>query len=147
VLSLCAAGRDEGSFGFEARNVAEQIAFHVQLIHAVAELGIELAPVRVAVSDFTNGQLAAVLEQEVLTPIAYRDPMANVHLDPNRSAGRGYYDGVCFKIFATDRAGAELEVADGGATSWTRKLLSDQKERLVISGLGVERLCLTIPSS
>jgi len=26
-------------------------------------------------------------------------------------------------------------------TPWTRHLLSDQKERLVVSGLGVERLC------
>jgi hypothetical protein len=34
-----------------------------------------------------------------------------------------------------------LELADGGAVDWTQKLLSDAKERLVISGIGSERVC------
>jgi len=62
-------------------------------------------------------------------------------LDPGRTSGRGYYESVCFKLFATEDSGTELEFADGGPTTWTRALLSDAKERLVISGLGTERLC------
>jgi hypothetical protein len=30
---------------------------------------------------------------------------------------------------------------DGGAVDWTQRLLSNAKERLVISGIGSERLC------
>jgi hypothetical protein len=30
---------------------------------------------------------------------------------------------------------------DGGAMDWTQRLLSNAKERLVISGIGSERLC------
>jgi hypothetical protein len=30
---------------------------------------------------------------------------------------------------------------DGGFTTWTQLLLSNRKERLLISGLGTERLC------
>ena len=39
-------------------------------------------------------------------------------------------------------AGAEFFLADGGFTDWTRRLLSDRKERLLISGLGSERFIL-----
>jgi hypothetical protein len=38
-------------------------------------------------------------------------------------------------------AGTELELIDGGFTTWTQQLLSNRKKRLLISGLGVERLC------
>ena len=78
------------------------------------------------------------------SPGSARFPDARCHFDPNRSAGRGYYDRVCFKIFATERSDGELELVDGGPTDWTRRLLSDRKERLVISGLGVERLCSSV---
>ena len=37
--------------------------------------------------------------------------------------------------------GRSLELADGGAVDWTQKLLSNAKERLVISGISDERLC------
>jgi hypothetical protein len=32
-------------------------------------------------------------------------------------------------------------LVDGGFTNWTQQLLSNQKERLLISGIGTERLC------
>jgi hypothetical protein len=141
ILALCAAGRDEGSFRFEATELVEQIAFYVRLVREVAQLGCELTEIRVALTDFSEGRLTAILEDQVLRPLSQRFPDARCHFDPTRSAGRGYYDRVCFKVFATDRSDGELELADGGPTPWTRHLLSDRKERLVISGLGVERLC------
>ena len=52
----------------------------------------------------------------------------------------GYLD-VCFHIHATTPSGQRLELVDGGAVNWTQKLLSNAKERLVISGIGSERLC------
>lgn len=36
--------------------------------------------------------------------------------------------------------GEPQEVGDGGFVGWTRDLLSNGKERLLISGLGVDRL-------
>ena len=48
---------------------------------------------------------------------------------------RPYYAGGWFSI---DVAGAN--VVDGGFVDWTQKLLSDRKERLLISGAGIERL-------
>ncbi|MDX6488516.1 MAG: hypothetical protein QOK13_1131 [Gaiellaceae bacterium] len=48
---------------------------------------------------------------------------------------RPYYAGGWFSI---DVGGGN--VADGGFVDWTRKLLSDRKERCLISGAGIERL-------
>lgn len=48
---------------------------------------------------------------------------------------RPYYTGGWFSI---DVDGAN--VADGGFVDWTQRLLSDRKERCLISGAGIERL-------
>lgn len=36
--------------------------------------------------------------------------------------------------------GEEQEIADGGWVDWTQKLLENRKERLLISGVGLEWL-------
>jgi hypothetical protein len=56
-------------------------------------------------------------------------------IDADRESGRGYYARLCFKVYAGD-----VEVADGGFVTWTQTLLGDRKERLLISGLGSERV-------
>lgn len=48
-----------------------------------------------------------------------------------------YYLGVRFKLWA-----GSAEVGDGGATNWSRRLLKSRRERLLISGLGLERIAL-----
>lgn len=53
--------------------------------------------------------------------------------DPSRQTG--YYQGLCFKVF---RDG--VEIGDGGFVDWTQRLLGNRKERLLISGVGVDRL-------
>lgn len=56
--------------------------------------------------------------------------------DPARHTG--YYKGLCFKVF---RDG--VEIGDGGFVDWTQRLLGNRKERLLISGIGVDRLATT----
>lgn len=56
--------------------------------------------------------------------------------DPSRRTG--YYQGLCFKVF---RGG--VEIGDGGFTDWTQRLTGNRKERLLISGVGVDRVATT----
>lgn len=56
----------------------------------------------------------------------------------NRLEGIGYYQNFCFKIEARNLEGETYQLADGGFTDWTQVLLSNQKERLLTSGLGTE---------
>lgn len=53
--------------------------------------------------------------------------------EPSRRTG--YYQGLCFKVF---RDG--VEIGDGGFVDWTARLTGNRKERLLISGVGVDRL-------
>jgi hypothetical protein len=48
---------------------------------------------------------------------------------------------LCCKIHVENDSGELIEVADGGSVDWLQKLLSDSKERLIISGIGSERVC------
>jgi hypothetical protein len=68
-----------------------------------------------------------------------------VALAPDRPSGRGYYTGLCFKVFAVFGE-TELEVADGGFVDWTQRLLGNRKERLLISGYGIDRIAIAIAS-
>jgi hypothetical protein len=52
--------------------------------------------------------------------------------DPSRRTG--YYQGLCYKVF---RDG--VEIGDGGFVDWTQRLTGNRKERLLISGVGVDR--------
>jgi hypothetical protein len=50
---------------------------------------------------------------------------------------------LCFKVFATFSGGPDpVEIADGGFTDWTARLLGNAKERLLISGLGLDRVAI-----
>jgi len=64
---------------------------------------------------------------------------AVIVLDHTRQLGRGYYRDLCFKVNAHVR-GELMEIGDGGFTDWTAQLTASRKERLLISGVGLDRL-------
>jgi hypothetical protein len=92
------------------------------------------------VSDFYREPRETLVESELFAPQSAEFDNFDCLFDGQRSSGRGYYRDLCFKIYATDSSGKRCELIDGGSVDWTQKLLSSKKERLVISGLGSERL-------
>jgi len=97
-------------------------------------LGIDR--VTVALTDFDGG-----MSRVVSAVTAELGPGGiHVRVDRERAAGRGYYPSVCFKVFATGSEGEDIEIGDGGFVPWTQRLLSNAKERLLIGGLGIDRL-------
>jgi hypothetical protein len=138
LFTLCSAGRGEAEHRFETEELTEHIGLYLGLLSAFGEeAGVR---VRVALTDL-GGIPAERLRAGVVDPLAARFPSVSVGFDDTRTSGRGYYEAVCFYINATDREGTEHNIADGGFTSWTRKLLSNAGERLLISGIGSERVC------
>lgn len=133
LFGLVTAGRDVGNFVFERESADEHVRFAIEGTLKAGADGI-----RIELTDFSSREttlLAAVRESLPSTP--------EIHVAdrPDRRAARGYYAGFCFKAFATFR-GATFEVADGGHVDWTQHLLSSRKERLMISGIGLDRLGL-----
>ena len=92
------------------------------------------------VTDLSGGTRHAVLDEQLLQPLRAACPTVDVAFDDERQAGRNYYSDVCFAVHAVMPDGSRPFLSDGGFTDWTARLLADGKERLLISGLGSERL-------
>jgi hypothetical protein len=137
ALTLCSAGRDTGSLQFELQSLALHVRTYVRALRAF--LGSQV-PLRVSATDFGPQAREPVLTSQLLRPLE-EELALEVCFDRKRTSGRGYYLDLCFHIHALTPSGRWLELVDGGAVDWTQKLLSNAKERLVISGIGSERVC------
>lgn len=136
LFAAVTAGRDRGSLAFEREHLIEQARF---LTAAVRTAGARAAGFQVTTLDSRFADFTASV-QDALPDVA-------VSAAPDRAVGRDYYSGLCFTVTADFGAGLE-EVGDGGFTPWTARLLGNAKERLLISGIGVDRVAslLNAPS-
>ena len=133
LFALVTAGRDTGDLAFERAHAVEHLTFLVNALRAAGSrrtrvvlttLVPRFTPVAAAVTAALTGR-----------------PGVEITHDPERQRARDYYTGLCFMVCATLGA-AEYEVSDGGFVDWTAALLGNRKERLLISGTGVDRLAL-----
>ncbi len=138
IFSLCTAGRDVGSYGFEVAALREHLEFYVRLLQNSGQAGFRLEAVRTRITVFDETRYP-VLKAEVLDRLSRSYPNVEFMFDQEQESGLGYYSGVRFQMYARDQAGAEYFLVDGGFTDWTQQLLSNRKERLLISGMGSER--------
>jgi hypothetical protein len=138
AFCMCTAGRDRGSHRFEIATLHEHVDFYLRLLRSSREIGAVVGAIRVTFTPFAEGW-PGILEHEVMPELAALHKEIAFSLDVDREAGRAYYSRAGFQIYASDRAGTEFFLVDGGFTDWTEKLLNNRKERLLISGLGTER--------
>ncbi len=138
AFALCSAGRDRGNLQFELAALRLHIDFYLAALQAF--LG-QRASLRLSVTDLKSNKYVEQIETHLFTAIRAEFEGVGCEFDYQRTGGRGYYMDVCFHIHAITPSGRRLELVDGGAVDWTQKLLSNAKERLVISGIGSERLC------
>jgi hypothetical protein len=128
LLAVITAGRDTGNLAFERQHATEHLAL---LTGALRRAGASRVQIRLTLLD---ARLAPAAE-EVAESI--RD--AEVVDDPGREAGRGYYTGLCYRVLGGN-AGELSELGDGGFVTWSQTLLGNRKERLLISGIGIDRV-------
>lgn len=138
IFSLCSAGRDRGSLRFELATLGLHIRFYLTALRAF--LGADV-PLYLSLTDFHLPPRRALLEAALLEPIKAEFTGLDCAFDDQRTAGKGYYHDLCFKVHAASPSAGHVELVDGGVVDWTQRLLSNKKERLVTSGIGSERLC------
>jgi hypothetical protein len=138
LFMLCSAGRDIGGGRFQIEALSEHVRFFLRAARSFAGPSLSL---RVSVTDLASDSSQGGFGSRVIAALEGRFPHVDFRIDPSRQAGRGYYSEICFHVHAILPSGGSLELADGGAVDWTQKLLSNAKERLVISGISGERLC------
>ncbi len=146
LLGLVTAGRDDGGHRFERAAVAEHVR---SLVAGLSAAGFGPAQLALTPLSSAGETIAAAVPAELAgTPV-------EVVLDRGRQTGRGYYRDVCFKLsVAAADARAEggpavqsadaawAEVGDGGFTDWAARLTASTKERLLISGVGIDRVLM-----
>ena len=141
IFALCTAGRAVADYRLEVEALAEHLACYVTLLTAARAIGYDLQDVRIVFTDLPDPALRERLQNEVIPGVAARFPATRLECDPGRVTVPGYYQLVRFHIYARAADGTEHELADGGFTDWTQRLLGDRKERLLISGIATERIC------
>jgi len=133
LLGVVTAGRDTGGREFERRHLAE----HARLA-AVGTLAAGVEHVTIAISCMNDAARPVFADvKDALADLAATDVVEA----PERETGLAYYRDLCFKVFAS-ASGQRFEVGDGGFVDWTAELLGSRKERLLISGYGLDRLAL-----
>jgi hypothetical protein len=145
LLGLATAGRDDGGHRFEREAVAEHAR---SLAAGLTAAGLGLVQLAVTPLSPVGETIAAAVSAELAAG------SVEVVLDRDREAGRGYYRDLCFKLNVAvderadsgpaDRSAhaAWAEVGDGGFTDWTARLTASAKERLLISGVGIDRVLM-----
>jgi hypothetical protein len=145
LLGLATAGRDSGGHRFEREAVAEHAR---SLVAGLTAAGLGRAQLAVTPLSPAGETISAALPAELA------DTPVEVVLDRDRQAGRGYYRDLCFTLCVAvgERSESEpadrsadatwAEVGDGGFTDWTARLTASAKERLLISGVGIDRVLM-----
>jgi hypothetical protein len=98
---------------------------------------------------FTVFGASALAERftDTIQPALIREPSGvEIVADPERTHGTGYYDAVAIGLRAND-GNRDVDLGDGGTTTWTAALLGDAKERCVVSCVATERLAALMSST
>ena len=137
ALGLVHAGRDRGDFRFELEAIETMLESLTAAVRAAtsASMVVRLTAFNPALREPCD-RLATRLTQ----------PDVEVVQWPERTHGEGYYRNVCFKL-DVELNDERFEIGDGGDVWWLQDLLQSRKERLVIGGLGLERLAMLVAES
>jgi hypothetical protein len=116
----------------------QHIRFYLQSLTDFLGSGI---PLRVTIIDLAPDSHDDATFGAPLENLKKEFDDVDVSLEKAQTRGTEYYREFRFKVYASQARGREIELVDGGGTDWTQKLLNNAKERLIISGIGSERLC------
>jgi hypothetical protein len=142
---MVSAGRDKGDYLWESQALKEQLSALSSLFREV--FGAGQAKFRLLDRDneaaARPGNELSALPQKG-SPLLQRlaEYLGKEGLEVKKEdapSPNAYYRGIQFKMII-GVSGREWEIADGGFVNWTQQLLEDKKERLLISGFGLDML-------
>ncbi|HYE80989.1 MAG TPA: hypothetical protein VEG39_02350 [Clostridia bacterium] len=136
IFCMVSSGRDTGSYGFEKQHLLEHITAYKEILRQlfhIEHIKIKL----IKRGGYTDPE---GLVDRILHHIHNNTDGISIHTEnPGSEHDNQYYKGIQFKV-NVDIKGSDLEIADGGFVDWSQKLLGNKKERMLISGMGVDFL-------
>jgi len=129
VFCMATGGRDLGNFAFEIGNLIDHMELHslALLKHFPAD--------KLFVRIFLKNDNSAFREK-LKDALAASNIRIQTDLGTELNPGN-YYQFVQFRFFLKHK-GSDINLSDGGFVDWTQKLLQNRKQRLLISGVGIE---------
>jgi len=137
LFSLCSAGRDTGSFNFENESLTQHLQFYLKLLKDYVGPN---ARTRVTLDNMSQNFGFTKALSSVTENILLEFPGTTLVQVDSKKVRTGYYQQFRFHIYVSQNE-HWVELVDGGDTDWTRKLLNNQKERLITSAIGSDRAC------
>lgn len=130
---LVTSGLDTGNFGFEKESIAEHILAMKTIFagyYKADQVGFRLI-CRQGYPDSIK------LATEVKKFIQQHYPDTSLMVVEKGEKEINYYKGIQYKV-DINMNGKTFEIGDGGFVDWTQQLLGNKKERLLITGFGVD---------
>lgn len=141
LFSLVTSARDRGGYTVELDALREHLGVYLRLLEQQPAFGS--ARLEVSIADTTrNARRLELAQRQVCEPLQRDHTRAQFRIDLERERARNYYQGLCLNLDVILADGERWNLCDGGFTDWTRRLLSNAKERLLVSGLGLERVAV-----
>lgn len=128
VCCMATGGQDQGHFSFECRQLVEHITTYTDFL--AREFENDDLVIKLYLKDHQR-----VFHEKLDSCI---QPFKNCYqVDIVHESGNAYYQLLQFKVFLKHK-GNSIDLADGGFVDWTQQLLQNKKQRLLISGVGIE---------
>ncbi len=142
LFNLCSAGRDKGDKVFEIKAAILHIEYYISLFCKVLDLK-KIRQITIRLLNFNKGN--ELLKGGILKYFAKQEyEKFHFMVDQKDVNGINYYEELRIMINVTNSQNQTFHLVDGGYTNWTRKILSDKKERLLTSCIGTELLLKTM---
>ncbi|MEM9675370.1 MAG: hypothetical protein ACFB15_01870 [Cyclobacteriaceae bacterium] len=129
VFCLATGGLDTGDFAFESEQLVDHLEWHYQLLSEY--FSDEQLLIKIFLKN-RDSRFKSRLAEKFGEEINNGKVECIEEENPN-----DYYQQVQFKIYLR-KQDQLIDMADGGLVDWTQKLLSNRKQRLFISGTGLE---------
>lgn len=131
---LVSSGMDTGNYAFECKNLAE----HFSALYHLMEEAFDIKSIFFKLQSRAGYKNDNQMIEKVYEYLKQTLHKVEIKME-NPARPNNYYKGIQFKMVITVND-QQLEIADGGFVDWTQQLLGNKKERLLISGFGLELL-------
>lgn len=127
IFTLVSSGKDSGSYVFEQDALVKHLEFYTNWFGTKPGLELKVC---------LNMRDGYVDKMGFIDRLHYHlhEKYPRLDLQVNKEpTDNSYYTGINFKVSVNN-----VELIDGGFVDWTQKLLGSKKERLLISGAGID---------
>jgi len=132
LFTLASSGKDIGSYSFEKAAITRHMQYYTNYFEE--KLGHKLKVTLNLRNGYTD-KIGFIDRVHCYLREIYPDTDFTLNKEETDNS---YYQGINFKIIVEG-----IEIVDGGFVDWTQKLLGNKRERLLISGAGVDLQLIT----